>query len=167
MFEKFHKIFTKWFKNLWKTFSIFLQSFYNFLHNFMFRRNFKKTFSKFLHNFGNNSSKFCSQLFQSFSKIFWKFCQNYMNIIIPKIRGVLQKFYIAQLFSTCGNTVASKLCVHVVTEAIPSTHMKFCSIRLKVTRWQEKQWWQVLQQMCPRISNNVLVGIYSITWHTI
>ncbi len=45
---------------------------------------------------------------------------------------VLQKFRVAQSFSTCGNTVAPKLHVHV-TEGIPSAHVKFCGNQLKIT----------------------------------
>ncbi len=42
-------------------------------------------------------------------------------------------FYVAQPFSTCGNTVALKLRAHI-TEGIPSTYAKFCSNWLKITR---------------------------------
>ncbi len=49
---------------------------------------------------------------------------------------LLQKFYVAQLFSTCGNTAALKLGAH--TKGIRRTHVKFCSDRLKITRRREK-----------------------------
>ncbi len=53
------------------------------------------------------------------------------------MQGVLKKFCIAQLMSSCGNTLAPKLNAHV-TERIPSAQMKFHRNWLKITRWQQK-----------------------------
>ncbi len=48
-----------------------------------------------------------------------------------------KKFYIAWLFSTCGHTVALKLCAHVI-KGIPSTHATFRGNWLKITWWWKK-----------------------------
>ncbi len=51
---------------------------------------------------------------------------NFKILYKNQVRGVFQKFCIAQPFSTCGDTAALKLHAHV-TEGIPSAYAKFCS----------------------------------------
>ncbi len=46
---------------------------------------------------------------------------------------VIQKFCVPQPFSAFDETVAPKLCAHII-EGIPSTLAKFHGNRLKITR---------------------------------
>ncbi len=53
-------------------------------------------------------------------------------IIRKIVREVPQKFCIAQPFSPCGNTAATKL-LACVTDGIPSAHAEFRNHWLKIT----------------------------------
>ncbi len=64
----------------------------------------------------------------NFGSIVYKISVDMSKIFtdLSKIRGVLQKFCIAQSFSACDNTVVPKVPTHV-TEGIPCVHAKFCN----------------------------------------
>ncbi len=75
-------------------------------------------------------------IFYDKSKLLWQkrdlvAKQNHLLIILL-IRGVLQKFCIAQPFSICGDFVVLKLHAYV-TEGIASTHMKQQLMTRKIT----------------------------------
>ncbi len=55
--------------------------------------------------------------------------ENFEKIV--EIRGVLQKFCVAEPFSSCDNTISPKLTAYV-TEGISSAQVKFCRNRLKI-----------------------------------
>ncbi len=108
----------------------------------------KKNFEKFAKNFEQIGSRhrvfkilevrfFLPQKYLKYILKFLKFSEKCRRIL----RGVLQKFCIAQPFSACGNTVLPKLHAHV-TKGTPGAHAKFRSNRLRITWWLEKHRWQ-------------------------
>ncbi len=61
----------------------------------------------------------------------------------------IQKFCIAQPFSTYANTVALKLRAHI-TGSIPSVHVKFCSYHLKIYLAMRKIMTAVILTVAPK-----------------